>query len=127
MIIKKIEEKQNRINCFHNKIKNINKIDNPFKSKVLKNKKIEEHEEVLAAIENINKSIEELHSEIADIIVSNRDNENYDFRVECAKALTKYGVFEIIRKLSSEEEILKHCHYKVDRTMNRLESGYYGE
>ena len=127
MIVKKIEEKQNRIDCFHKKIKEVNKIDNPYKSEVLKNKKLEEHEEVLKAIENINKSIEELHSEIADIIVSNRDNENFDFRVEFAKAFSKYGIFELIKKLSSEDEVLKHSHYKVDRTTNRLLVGYYGE
>ena len=127
MIVKKIEEKQNRIDCFHKKIKEVNKIDNPYKSEVLKNKKLEEHEEVLKAVENINKSIEELHSEIADIIVSNRDNENFDFRVEFAKAFSKYGIFELIKKLSSEDEVLKHSHYKVDRTINRLLVGYYGE
>ena len=125
-MLKNIENKEKKINCLHNKIKELNKLDEPsFFNDVFQSKKIEEHSETMFEVENVKMAIEKLTNELADSIITNRDSINFDFRIECAKALSKYGIFELVRLLSSEDEILKACHKKVDRTIMRIESGYY--
>ncbi len=125
-MLKSIEQRKNRIKCFEDKIKKLNEINEPsFFNDVFQEKKEEEHKEVLEAVEVLTKAINELHKEIADNIITKRDNCTFDFRIECTKAISKYGLFELIKLLSSEDEILKACHEKIDRTIMRIESGYY--
>lgn len=125
-MLRSIEEKQNRVKCLHEKINKLNKLDNPsFFNEVFQAKKIEEYSETAIEVENVKMAIEKLTNELADSIITNRDSVSFDFRVECAKVLSKFGIFELVRLLSSEDEILRACHRKVDRTITRIESGYY--
>ena len=126
MDFKKIEDKEKKISCFHNKIKHLNEIDKPcFDNKVFQQKKIDEPLEVSEAVELLKKAIFNFHSECADEIITNRDNPNFDYRIACARTLSKYGIFELVRLIRCDEEILKHCHVKVDRTIERIKEGYY--
>lgn len=123
-MIDEINKKQCSIDLLHNKIKHINKIDD---TELLEKKKIEEHEEVLEAIELTIKAIDHLNSELADKLITYRDLEEFDFRHIRARIMSNYGIFSLVQKLASENEMLKHCHKKVDRTIKRIEEGYYKE
>lgn len=125
-MLKSIENKEKKIKCFHEKVKELNKLDNPsFFNKVFQQKKIDEPEEVAEAVEVLKKAIFNLHSEIADEIITNRDSLSFDYRLACARLLSKHGIFDLVRLLRCDEEILNHCHLKVDRTINRIKEGYY--
>lgn len=123
-MIKEIDKKQCSIDLLHNKVKHLNKIDD---TGLLEKKKIEEHEEVLEAIESTISAINHLNSELADKLITYRDVDEFDFRNIRARIMSSYGIFSLVSMLACEEEILKHCHKKVDRTIKRIESGYYKE
>ena len=121
-MVDKIDKKQCSIDLLHSKLKHINAIDN---TGLLEVKKKEEPKELTEAIEKLIEAIENVHSELADCIIVNRDSIHFDYRFEVNRQLTKHGIFKIVRLLRCEEEILKHCHEKVDRTIKRIEGGYY--
>ena len=124
MDFEKMEKKQENINYFGKLIKEINQLDCPL-SENLKLKKLEEDLEVKEAKEKVIEAITHLHSELADRIITHRDNSNFDFRMINAKVLSCYGIFEIMHLLSCEESILNACIEKAERTKERLVSGYY--
>ena len=109
-MVDKIDKKQCSIDLLHSKLKHVNAIDD---TGTLELKKKEEPKELTEAIENLMKAIENVHSELADCIIVNRDSSHFDFIFEVNRQLTKHGIFKCVRLLRCEEEILKHCHLKV--------------
>ena len=125
-MIKSIEEKAIKIKLFHDGIEELNDIDAPgIFNAVFQKKKHEEHLEVIEDIEKLKEIIKHLHYEIADVIITNRDKLTFDFRVEYAKALTKYGIFEIMHSLICENKIIDSCIEKTEITKAKLLSGFY--
>ena len=125
-MLESISKKQEKIDSFHVKIKELNKLDEPsFFNDVFQGKKIEEPKEVIEAKEKLLLAVEELRNEMADEIITNRDKTVFDARVEIARIFVKYGIFEIMKDLICEEKILDACHKKVDRTTVRILGGYY--
>ena len=121
-MLKEVDKKNCSISLFHSKIKHINEID---KTGLLEKKKIEEHDEVLEAVHNVIEAIEHLNEELADKLITCRDRNIFDFRKIRNELLVEYGIFSISEKLICEDTLLKKCHEKADRTISRLESGYY--
>ena len=69
-MMNEIQEKQEKIDLFHEKLKELNKIDEPsFFNEIFQNKKLEEHEEVIEAIDLTKKAIQHLRSELIDKVI----------------------------------------------------------
>lgn len=125
-MLESISKKQEKIDIFHLKIKELNKLDEPsFFNDVFQGKKIEEPNEVIEAKEKLLLAVAEFRNEMADEIITNRDKTTFDARIEIARIFVKYGIFDIMRELTCENLILDACHEKVDRTIERVKEGYY--
>ena len=125
-MMNEIKEKQEKIDLFHEKLRELNKIDEPsFFNEVFQNKKLEEHEEVLEAIDLTKHAIQHLRSELIDKVITNRDKLSFDVRIEFAKVVSEYGIFDLVKELTSENLFLDDGIKKIEITKEKILGGFY--
>ena len=125
-MMNEIQEKQEKIDLFHEKLKELNKIDEPsFFNEIFQNKKLEEHEEVLEAIDLTKQAIQHLRSELIDKVITNRDKCSFDVRVEFTRVMSQYGIFDLVKELTSENLFLDDGIKKIEITKEKILGGFY--
>ena len=125
-MINEIQEKQIKIDLFHEKLKELNLINEPsFFNETFQNKKLEEHEEVLEAVELVKQAIQHLRLELIDKVITNRDSLCFDVRREMAKVYSEYDVFDLVRELTSESLFLDDGIKKIEITKEKILGGFY--
>ena len=125
-MMNEIKEKQEKIDLFHEKLRELNKIDEPsFFNEVFMNKKTEEHEEVLEAVELVKQAIQHLRLELIDKVITNRDKLSFDVRIEFAKVMCEYGIFNLVKELISENLFLDDGIKKIEITKEKILGGFY--
>jgi hypothetical protein len=125
-MIEQIEKRQKKVDEFHRGLKELNLIDEPsFFNDVFMNKKLEEHEEVMEAVELTKKAIQHLRLELIDKVITNRDKCTFDVRMEFVKVLTEYDIFTMVKEALCEDIFLEEGIKKIEITKGKILGGFY--
>ena len=125
-MMNEIQKKQEKIDLFHEKLMELNKIDEPsFFNEIFQNKKLEEHEEVLEAIDLTKQTIQHGRSELIDKVITNRDKCSFDVRVEFTMIMSQYGIFDLVKELTYENLFLDDGIKKIEITKEKILGGFY--